>query len=775
MLFDQEYKRQLSLLTERCVPPLEVLQKYKDDDNAFLSFTQDVFPRGAKDSNLNKSGTKIGINPLSNYDTPIGVYFYPIKAFWANLEKKSIPFAGNNPHLYIVKARNYDRLLVGSRYNDADYARDIEELQSIFPKFDFEDMESYIDSYYKRTPVQKFWSITRELASYIYNKKKEEGTPTTEKPVIWTQIMRRFYDGVVDDLGQGFIHSNEPTQAVIWTKAQFDVVDYVDRTCRGNLSNYTKVWGRNENANFPKFLIYYLSKGRLPKGVDEQKFMEKMDTIFANESEARRFLFDHDDELYNAIVNNESSKNLLINLILKLQSPRLTYSLITNVLRTPERVTDEMFEILSKSEEYTGEYLDYISYTNVPEILYNAVKEIPYYANRFASALLSKGEPIPDELLETVVKSGDYSYKLANKYLVRKMEIPPIILSGIAQDGYNSYIFARDCVDAGVEIPPIILSKVVEEGYYSSSLAREFIRHNNMKAFFEFTKLFKNLSEMPYAIKDDIADRDIRWAYKFLVDVLPRLGVDPRDAFIPKPENDNYSELSNIRTKFYKNPKWLRHVAKKIFNWKDLPKLFADYLDNIPTHATFLTEKNAFDRLYDKVLLESFQSHDIDMNRAYEIFNQEYLQSTGKSWAKDKFLQRAQNWEFWGDENGFVTTRSQNSGFIKLVGAAGSDKSKYKGFKELTQKNLPVWGMVDAKIAGLLKKMGFRGPNMIERIAFKNLLKSGKMDAVLGGAKLESIKGDEITLTYPDIGTVTKYFMGSPQYWKKMHMSILKK
>ena len=174
-------------------------------------------------------------------------------------------------------------------------------------------------------------------------------------------------------------------------------------------------------------------------------------------------------------------------------------------------------------------------------------------------------------------------------------------------------------------------------------------------------------------------------------------------------------------------------------------------------------------------LTESFTSNDIDMEKAYELFNREYLQSTGKSWNKDKFFGRARNWEFWGDENGFVATRSQRSGFVKLVGAAGSDKSKYKGFKELVIKNLPVWGMVDEKIGGLLKKMGYRGPNMMEKMAFKGLMKSGQMDAVLGGAKLESIDGDKITLTYSDIGTVTKYFMGSPEYWRKLHWKFLKK
>lgn len=174
-----------------------------------------------------------------------------------------------------------------------------------------------------------------------------------------------------------------------------------------------------------------------------------------------------------------------------------------------------------------------------------------------------------------------------------------------------------------------------------------------------------------------------------------------------------------------------------------------------------------------KLFFESFKSTDIDMDRAYEIFSAEYLKSTGKVWSKEKFLQRAQQWDFYGDENGFITVRRQNSGFVKLVGAAGSDKSKYKGFKELTSKHLPVWGMVDDRISGLLQKMGFRGPNMLEMFIFKKFMTPEKMSAVLGDAKIEKIEGSKVTLTYPDIGTVVKYFVASPEYWKKIRGNIV--
>lgn len=174
-----------------------------------------------------------------------------------------------------------------------------------------------------------------------------------------------------------------------------------------------------------------------------------------------------------------------------------------------------------------------------------------------------------------------------------------------------------------------------------------------------------------------------------------------------------------------------------------------------------------------KLFFESFHSSDIDMDRAYEIFNQEYMKSTGKSWSKNKFLQRAKDWEFYGDDSGFITVRRQASGFVKLVGAAGSNTSKFRGFKELASKHLPVWGMVDDKIFNLLQKLGYRGPNMIELFAFKKFMTPEKMAAVLGGATIDNIEGNKVTLTYPDIGTVTKYYIASPEYWKKIRGNII--
>ena len=157
----------------------------------------------------------------------------------------------------------------------------------------------------------------------------------------------------------------------------------------------------------------------------------------------------------------------------------------------------------------------------------------------------------------------------------------------------------------------------------------------------------------------------------------------------------------------------------------------------------------------------------LDLDSAYDIFYNEYMKSTGKAWDKEKFLNRAHNWKFYGDQNGFVAIRPQNSGFYKLVASAGAGKSKVKGLNEIVSLNLPLWGLVTKDIGSILVKKGFRVPNFIERQLLKKLvpkLLSGNNTEIK-----EFTKDGGIKIYSPDIGEVVKYFIGSPEYWKKLY------
>lgn len=155
------------------------------------------------------------------------------------------------------------------------------------------------------------------------------------------------------------------------------------------------------------------------------------------------------------------------------------------------------------------------------------------------------------------------------------------------------------------------------------------------------------------------------------------------------------------------------------------------------------------------------QITDLDLDSAYEIFRKSYEQETGASWDKNKFLSRARNWTFYGDNTGFVAVRFQRSGLAKLVGAAGNPRGILKGIKELQAENRPIWGMASAQIAAQLEKLGFiRPPAKMLKVIAKIIPKG-----VFGDVDYTVNADGSLTFNYSDVGAATKYFVANAQYF----------
>jgi len=241
-VFDRLYEQ---VILEKCLPPLEVIKKYKNDDNAFITFTKSVSPQTDRLSNVNKSGTKVGINPKSEYNTPIGVYFYPIKRYWENLEDENVHYQFEQPHLYIISPKNPEKIYRNSTYSSEDFQIDFEKLNEIFSNIDLDNLyNTTFEDFDPISPLDFLWILTKRLADHIHDKRN-----ISSHPVIWTQILRRLCDGVVDDTGDGIIHPNEPVQGVMWTKAQFNTLEYIDRTCNNQRKNYKHIWQQGSHMD----------------------------------------------------------------------------------------------------------------------------------------------------------------------------------------------------------------------------------------------------------------------------------------------------------------------------------------------------------------------------------------------------------------------------------------------------------------------------------------------------------------------------------------------
>jgi hypothetical protein len=154
--------------------------------------------------------------------------------------------------------------------------------------------------------------------------------------------------------------------------------------------------------------------------------------------------------------------------------------------------------------------------------------------------------------------------------------------------------------------------------------------------------------------------------------------------------------------------------------------------------------------------------YDINLDRAYEIIKSSYEKSIGGSWSKDKFLQRASNWDFYGDNNGFVAVRQQRSGLIKFVAAAGDIKSIGKGMDEVVALGKPLWGAATPNIVSVMsRKYKFIvPPKMIVSYIFGRLVDAGAIES--------GTLNDDGTITFhdPEVGDVVKQFFCNKEYVK---------
>lgn len=139
---------------------------------------------------------KIGINPQSTYNTPIGIYSYPLtQEYYEKLVKNKLPFAGNQRYINLFSISDsvnnlsyYDNLL-----------SDYKKLSQIYDNIE-EVAENAFDTAYKRNDVSKFWNLTRILS---------------KTPIKWNALLRNLGYTNFYDPGDGVIHTNEPTQFVV--------------------------------------------------------------------------------------------------------------------------------------------------------------------------------------------------------------------------------------------------------------------------------------------------------------------------------------------------------------------------------------------------------------------------------------------------------------------------------------------------------------------------------------------------------------------------------
>lgn len=228
---------------------------------------------------------KIGINPKNVYGTPIGVYAYPLALVRNKNGSYKIPFAKDRPYIQVLKLTT-NRVLDSANFTQADYdacvsklkkladknkaavTKNIEKISPAFKIVNFDwqvtgeddvsssngscwcSVETLSEEMANRLSVVTgqhgdtakllffVWACSRVLAACLATTAKSQATT-----VKWNAILRKVlgYD-VILDRGLGFIHPNEPIQAVFLCSSAYEHVDTIsNKTLDARQKTYGKL------------------------------------------------------------------------------------------------------------------------------------------------------------------------------------------------------------------------------------------------------------------------------------------------------------------------------------------------------------------------------------------------------------------------------------------------------------------------------------------------------------------------------------------------------
>lgn len=180
----------------------------KDVSNLFLTFV---------------SEDKVGINPKSIHDTPIGVYSYPLDYVIKLLKKgEDVPFRGYVPKKVKILKAVSDKVL-SNDFSEDDFDRVFKKIQKDETNsklFTNEKLWDYVEKAKVKTPFGKIWNVTRNVAE--------------RNPKKWSKLLLDLGFDWCFDYGDGIIHPHEPNQALFINPKSYKVIDeeYVDTESR---------------------------------------------------------------------------------------------------------------------------------------------------------------------------------------------------------------------------------------------------------------------------------------------------------------------------------------------------------------------------------------------------------------------------------------------------------------------------------------------------------------------------------------------------------------
>ncbi len=210
-----------------------IYDKFPDTSKLFVSMT---------------SVDKLGINPLSSYDTPLGIYSYPAEFVRYSSSFDALPFAGNQPFINVFTLKTGTNLVDLNTMTAAQLKEWHKKISAYYastkPKSEWKSAVDYVERIIIDSPHNAksktrggyFWYIAMKVSG--------------ANIVRWNKLMRGIgVDGCIDN-GGGIIHTAEPTQAVFFSLSPIKIIDRIRNKERGNLRGRIKQGAETAKRKF---------------------------------------------------------------------------------------------------------------------------------------------------------------------------------------------------------------------------------------------------------------------------------------------------------------------------------------------------------------------------------------------------------------------------------------------------------------------------------------------------------------------------------------------
>jgi len=207
---------------------------------------------------------KLGINPRSHYNTPLGIYAYPAEYVLEKVGRKlpldKLPFAGDQPWVNIFRVSKDSNVIdldevTEDMYNE--YCQRFSEILSKSHKSPIERTNKIVavlkdeanrESRVK-TPGGKLWYVSMEVSKEIADLYVEKS-----RSLSWNKLFRDVgIDGFID-MGKGIIHPSEPTQAVFFSMKPIQVLDRIENKYSPYPREKSQLKGQAKKEEFERLI-----------------------------------------------------------------------------------------------------------------------------------------------------------------------------------------------------------------------------------------------------------------------------------------------------------------------------------------------------------------------------------------------------------------------------------------------------------------------------------------------------------------------------------------